>query len=389
MFDDDPDDEQSGPELPVHPDDRLWRHPSEIAAYSPIPAAPTPARPFWSVAVVAGLAGATVAITALAVTGSLSPRVVERAASGSIPRTTTLSSLASPKSVRTLAADAAGFVVLVEAGTGTSFRSGSGVTLWPDGTLLTSADLVGSATSVSVTLSDGRTARGAVVGRDVASGIAVVRVPITGLPVARNPLVGPEPGDAAVTVGRPTANGRLSVTAGVVSSLEGQVSGRNGPMWGMIETDRPVPPRADGGALVDADGAVAGICLASNATNPVASGYAVPLDVATAVATDLVTYGKVRAAWLGVEGTDLPDAAAEQMDIAGGARLSRVVRDGPAADGGLRVDDVVIAVAAAPVRSMADLQHALAIHRPGQQIQFTVLRDGDMIENLVTLAEKQ
>ncbi|MEJ7582665.1 MAG: trypsin-like peptidase domain-containing protein [Acidimicrobiales bacterium] len=393
MFDDEPDDEQDGPGPPIHPDDRLWRHPSEMGESRATSVTHrTTSKSFWSVAVVAGLAGATVAVTALAVTGSLSPRVIERRASLAGLRSTTVSSATVPKSVRALAAEAAAVVVMVEAGTGTSRRSGSGVALRADGILLTSAALVRGTNAVTVTLADGRTIEGSVVGSDSASGIGVLRVPADGLAAARTTKVGLHPGDTAVTVGRPAAGGPTSVTAGVVSSLEGKTDRADGMLWGMIETDRPVPALADGGALVGPDGSVTGICLAAQGKDPEpapsAMGYAVPIAVAAGVANDLVVYGRVRKAWLGVEGADLTDASAKALGVEGGAHLSRVEAGGPAAKGGLLAGDVVTAVASAPIRSMLDLQGALALQRPGQKVGVTVLRAKSATHLTVALIEK-
>lgn len=394
MFDE-PDDEVSGGDLPIHPDDRLWRHPSEIgpsrvASGASGGAAPTTARSFWSVAVVAGLAGAAVAVTALAVTGSLSPRVIERGSSISTLRSTAASSVPSPKSVKTLAAEAAAVVVLVEVASEAGRRSGSGVALRSDGILITSAALVKDATTVKVTLADGRSTAATVVGRDSSSGVAVLRVMATGLTAARAATEAAQPGDTAVAVGRATAAGPPWVTAGVVSSLEVEVEGHEGTLWGMIETDRPVPARADGGALVGADGSITGICLAVQADGPLAptgTGYAVPIDVAAAVAADLLSFGRVRRAWLGVEGTNLADSEAEKLGVAGGALLSLVKAGSPAADGGLRAGDVVTKVASVPIRSMAELQRSLTIHRPGQQVSIIVTRGRKPVELRVTLAE--
>ncbi len=389
MFEDEPDDDRSGPDTPLPPEDRLWRHPSEVgAARIASGAAPAPSadRPLWVVAVVAGLAGATVAVTALAVTGSLSPRIVERR-STLVAATTSIA--ARPKTVKAVAGEAAEVVARVEVRTAEGTRSGSAVVIRADGALLTSARLVDGAVRVTVTLADGRALAASVVGRDPGTGVAVMRVPGP-LPVVRTADSPAQVGDPAVTVaGSTEGGGQPSVTSGVVSSVGASVDDDGRRLWGLIELDRPVSDRGDGSALVGADGRVTGLCLTVPGRGQAdATGYAVPIDVALAVAGDLISYGRVRRAWLGVEGDDLTAEDARRLHVAGGARLAGVTDGSPASRAGLRADDVVIEVGGTAVRSMGDLMAALQVLRPGERTTFTVVRDGDPLRMPVTLAER-
>ncbi len=391
VSDDEPDDDPSGGGAPLPPEDRLWRHPSEVGAARLASATAAPARvvrdrPLWAVAVVAGLTGATVAITALAVTGSLSPRIVER------PRAVvaaTTSIVARPKTVKALASEASQVVARVEVRTAEGTRHGSAVVVRADGGLLTSARLVDDAERVTVTLGDGRALVARVVGRDPGTGVAVLGVPGL-LAVAPTAQARPQPGDTAVTVaGSTEGGGQPSVTSGVVSSVGASVDDGGRRLWGLIELDRPVSDQGDGSALVGADGRITGICLAVPTRGRAgATGYAVPIDLALAVAEDLLAYGKVRRAWLGVEGDDLSAEDARRLNVAGGARLAGVTRASPASRAGLRVDDVVIEVGGTPVRSMGDLVAALQVLRPGEKATFTVVRAGEPLRMPVTLAER-
>jgi S1-C subfamily serine protease len=116
-------------------------------------------------------------------------------------------------------------------------------------------------------------------------------------------------------------------------------------------------------------------------------GYAVPIAVAAAVAEDLLAFGRVRRAWLGVEGTDLAGPVAEKLGVEGGATVSLVKSGSPAGNGGLREGDVITAIASVPTRSMGEVQRSLSTHRPGQRVSITVLRDRQPLELTVTLAE--
>jgi S1-C subfamily serine protease len=158
---------------------------------------------------------------------------------------------------------------------------------------------------------------------------------------------------------------------------------------GLIQTDRPMPPDADGGALADGDGDVVGMCVRLESEDGIGmAGYAVPIDVATAVADDLVAHGRIRRAWLGVEGDNLDADEAAELGLDGGAVVEQVANGGPADASGLASGDVVVAVDGVPVNSMEDLAAAVSAHRPGQRVILAYRRDGSDGIAVVILAEK-
>lgn len=398
MRDDDADDDASGPNVPLPPEDRLWRHPSEIGAGAPFGgpagAPPVPARdagpfrPMWAVAVVAGLSGAVVAVAALAVTGSLSPRLVERNGSSAAVQLRSVPTSTAPKTVRDVAAVVGPAVVRVELDEGD--RAGSGVVVAADGVLVTSAALVGDAERVVVVHGEGEESVGTVLGVDEVVGVAVVRVAGEDLPVAPRAKRSPVTGQTAITVS--SGSGRsagVTVTAGVVSAIGGDATGPTGLVRGLIQTDRPMPADADGGALADGDGDVVGMCMLLESEDGIGmAGYAVPIAVATAVADDLVAHGRVRHAWLGIEGDDLDAEDAAELGVDGGAVVQRVTSGGPADSSGLSSGDVVVAVDGMAVDSMDDLVAAVSARRPGQQIILAYRRDGADAMAVVVLTEK-
>jgi S1-C subfamily serine protease len=339
-----------------------------------------------AVAVVAGLTGAAVAVTALALTGSLSPRVIERptVVTSQLASATTAPS---PETARTLAAGAAAAVVQIYVADGASKRAGSGVVLRADGVLLTSANLVQGAGQAKVVLADGSAHEGTVEASDPDAGLAVIRIEADGLTPLPQSDRDPRPGDAAVTVAAGAAPGdEPSVSSGVVSSLDRSVHGFGIDMWGLIQADSPVLPTADGGAVVGPDGPF-GLSVHVS-TEPMVS-YSVPIGVAFTIGLDLLEHGRARVARLGVSSADVePDVAAD-LGIDGGAVLRGVDTGGPAAAAGLQKDDIVVRIGANAIRSMADVKGCMHVHRPGQAVDVVVLRDGERQTIAVTLGEKK
>jgi len=386
-----------GPPLP--PDDRLWRHPSELGDRPPSgrrtrTAVPVPARSAaWPVAVAAGLAGAALATGVIVLTGTLSPRVVERSVVEKVAVTPIVSSpmLRGMPGVAEVAEQLRPAIVRVdvERRDGNAAR-GSGIVFRDDGLVLTSASLLPEAREVTVVLADGRRLEATVVGRDPLTDVAVLDADAEHLPVA---VLGSaatlQVGAATITIGAPTgAGGRLTVLAGIVSALGRQVPTSRGlVLHGMIQTDTPLEDDAAGGAVVDATGAVVGLTTAG-AEDGDRFGYATPVDVANRVADRIVTHGRMVHGWLGVEGIDLPGELASTLGVPGGALVREVAPGSPAAAAGLAPNDVVTAIGDDEVRSISTLIVALRQHDPGDQVTVAYWRAGAPHEATVTIAER-
>lgn len=397
-YDDDPDDDLagSGPLLP--PEDRLWRHPSELHLLA-TPTPPPPGRPAspsspWAVAVGAAAVGALVAVAAVALlSDGPGVRIVQREVVQQVAVTTAdLGAFGVTSGVAAVAEQIAPAVARVEVpdGDGGS-RSASGVVFRDDGYLLTSALVVGTAGEVAVVLA-GDVLAGEVVGADPETDVAVVRVDGAGLPTAvLGTAAGLRVGQPVVAVGSPRGlRGGPSVTTGIVSGVQRRIDRDGGPaLHGMVETDAPVHAGSAGGAVVDASGAVVGIVagVAGDGTGP-GLAVAVPIDVARAVAADIVADGHAHHVWLGIEGVDMTAAAAEERGVDGGALVEGVVDGSPADDAGLAGGDVIVAVDGRPVASMSALVVALRGHDPGDDVELRCVRDGDDMVVTVTLVEK-
>jgi len=384
---DEPDDEPR-PGAPLPPEDRLWRHPSELARGASVVAVPgidgrprRRRRALMAVAVLSGITGAAATVVALAAVGSLSTRTVNRVEREAVTSVVPVS-ITTVSTARALTSSVAPAVVevTVTAGSGEQ-RRGSGVVLTADGLILTSAHLVAGASSVVVTWPSGRAAAARVEGHDDLSGLAAITVDRSGLSTATVDLAPPEPGEVAVTVAASSGTAGPTLTQVVVSATRTHADADGGRLLGLIETDRPVPDGADGGALVDEDGNLRGVSLW--VPDDVTTGWAVPAEVAQRVADDLSRLGRVDRGWLGVRGT----ASNPEGDVPAGLAVEDVAAGSPAHGVGLEPDDVVLAVDGQRVRSLADVQAALTMTRPGQLVTVERARDGTTSTLEVTLAD--
>ena len=254
---------------------------------------------------------------------------------------------------------------------------GSGVIVSTQGILLTNNHVVEGAGEIDVRLADGREARAEVVGTDPETDLAVLRIKLDRLPVitlGRSQDL--QVGDALLAIGNPFNVGQ-TVTAGIVSAL-----GRHGlglaTFEGFIQTDAAINPGNSGGALVNLQGHLVGINTAiySSSGGSLGIGFAIPTDVAQKVMESLIRDGVVRRGWIGVEPRELTPEIAESLNLSThtGVLITGVLQDGPASKGGLRPGDVVVAVAGAPVATVAQLLDTVAALPPGQPATVTVQR---------------
>jgi S1-C subfamily serine protease len=395
-------DEPLFPWLP--PDDRLWRHPSELAAS---PSGPAPAVAvhesngrIWAVALLAGVVGALLAsgVSVVAGTYRRSTTVVqpfERIVEPATPQVTLASdSKGGGNIVVAIAARLTpSMVKLLVNGDGTN-GSGSGVIFRSDGYVLTNSHVIDGAQTIVAVMSDGKRVAAKVVGSDPATDIAVVKlVQDTPRTVATlGSSIRLKVGEMAIAIGSPLGlPGGPTVTSGIISALGRQVSAAGGPqLIDMIQTDASISPGSSGGALVDSSGVVVGIttAVAVNDQGPQGLGFATPIEVARGVAEQLLSTGKVTHVWLGVDGTDVDAPTAGQLGIPGAAVVQNVENNSPAAKAGLQPSDVITNMAGQAIVSMDALEVALQDRRPGDHVTLTLVRDSRAMAIDVTLAER-
>jgi serine protease Do len=262
---------------------------------------------------------------------------------------------------------------------------GSGVVITPDGLLLTSAHVVaGTAGSGRASFADARDVEFAVIGADPLSDLAVLR--LDGDAFAPAELGDAERlrvGQLVVAIGNPHGFAG-SVTAGVVSALGRSLPTRSGAnvriVDNVIQTDAALNPGNSGGALADGRGRVVGI---NTAVAGVGLGLAVPINTATRqIVGALVKDGRFRRAYLGIAGQQrpLPPRLARELGRTGCVEVGEVVDEAPAALGGLRPGDLIVAVEGHPVETMAELQRLLVGERIGTPVAFTVARHERLLD---------
>ena len=391
--DDDGDDDAVGRVPPLPPEDRLWRHPSEVSSFgrggTSIPLAPVPEPagrgPVWPVALAAAFVGAALCGGILAVTGNLSvnPKLaIERVTVSPI---VPASMLVDEPSIDALKDQVSPAVVRLHLSGPDGDTEACGVVVRDDGVVVTSAREVADATAITVILSDGRQVEGTLVGADRPSDVAVITIEASDLAVA---VLGRsddlDAGDSTVAIGV-TDEGDAAVSTGVISAVGQRLEAGDETLHGLIQTDAPIEATWSGGPLVDASGSVIGITtdLGGDHTR---FGYATPIALVHRLTEELLAYGTVAHGWLGIEGTDLSDAKAELAGVRGGVEVRGVMAGSPADRSGLEEGDVITTVADERVRSSSDLVVALRDHKPGEVVLIGYWRSGHHDKAEVTIA---
>lgn len=293
-----------------------------------------------------------------------------------------------------------------------SIGGGSGFVVSPDGYVLTNNHVVKDAERITVALPDGRSFAADFVGGDPTTDVAVVKIDGGDLPVASLGLASDvRVGEWVLAIGNPGFSGRedaldYSVTAGIVSALgrplglipydlnrdpNAQENLAPFAIEDFIQTDAVINPGNSGGPMVNLRGQVIGINSAIYTGTGYFQGYgfAIPIDLAHRVMEDLVAYGHVRRAFLGVQITPVRPEDAEWYGLpeVAGALVQRVTRETPAEVAGLRQHDVITALDGESVRSSNDLQRKVALRAPGDRLTLEVYREKRRMEVEVRLEQ--
>lgn len=264
--------------------------------------------------------------------------------------------------------------VLVEQGTG------SGVIFDANGYIVTNYHVVENSQELVVSLADGRTFPGKVLGSDPATDLAVVKVEASDLPTAAlGDSDGLMVGEPAIAIGNPLGlEFQGSVTAGVISALNRSIEiGER--KFKLIQTDAAINPGNSGGALVNADGVVIGINSAKISVAGVEGiGFSIPINTARPIMQSLIEKGRVIRPYLGVGILDKSTAAkyGYELNIDRGVYVAQVAQGGPAAKAGIREGDIVYKVAGTETNSVADLRAAVDAQPIGSKAEVVIGRNG-------------
>lgn len=262
--------------------------------------------------------------------------------------------------------------------------AGSGVIIDADaGLVVTNHHVVDGANTITVQLNDGRSVDAELLGSDANTDVALLRIAaddLADIPFAQIDSV--DVGDYVVAIGNPFGIGQ-TVTSGIVSALGRTGLNRNN-YEDFIQTDAAINMGNSGGALVDLEGNLIGINTAIISGNGGSNGigFAVPVDMVSAVIEHLERDGEVRRGLLGVTITDVtPEvAAALDVDMVEGALVTSVMADSAAEEAGIEVSDVIVQINDEAIRSGRELRNAVGLMRRGEEASLRLYRNGEAME---------
>lgn len=270
---------------------------------------------------------------------------------------------------------------------------GSGIIISSDGYILTNNHVIAEAIDdeIKVVLNDKRTFEARVVGQDPTTDLAVLKIDARDLPAIvfgnSNEV---DVGEWVLAIGNPFRL-RSTVTAGIVSALSRDVQIINDRMRveSFIQTDAAINQGNSGGALVNTSGELIGVntAIASKSGSYQGYGFAVPSNLSAKVAADLIEYGEVRRALLGVSIVTVNAALAEElnMDEIKGVLIAAVSSGGAADKHGLKPYDVILSIDGISVNESNELQRKIAVSNPGEIIDLQIWREGKHITKNVKL----
>jgi len=266
----------------------------------------------------------------------------------------------------------------------------SGVIIDSTGYIVTNNHVIDGAAKVQVTLKDGRTFVGEVVGTDPATDVALVRVDGVNLPAANlGDSESLKAGQIVLAIGNALGlPGGPSVSMGVIGALGRPLPGTDFVLEGFIQTDAAINPGNSGGPLADLSGNVIGI---NTAMIPFAQGvgFAIPTHTVNRVVEQILRHGRGVRPFLGISGVDMNPAMARRFNLPvdSGVLLAEVGRDTPAYEGGLRSGDIIVRVGDQEIKQMRDLLLSLSGVSVGNVLRIRFVRGGRENETSVRLVE--
>jgi serine protease Do len=269
---------------------------------------------------------------------------------------------------------------------------GSGIVLDKNGLIVTNNHVIDDATRVQVSLKDGRTFVGEVVGSDEATDVAVVRVDARDLPAAElGDSESLKVGQFVLAIGNALGlPGGPTVSLGVLSAMGRPLPGADFIFEGLLQTDAAVNPGNSGGPLADLQGRVIGI---NTAMIPFAQGvgFSIPINTVKRIANEILEKGRISRPWIGIAGIDLNQSLSRRYGMAtdSGFMVVELVEESPAYDAGIRVGDVIVGADSTQVNHTKDLLKALSRVPSGSELQLSINRMGSLIRVPVRPEERR
>ena len=283
----------------------------------------------------------------------------------------------------------------------TTSGSGSGVIISNDGYILTNNHVVSSAKDISIRLHDGTEYTAKIVGTDSKTDIAILKVDAKNLkPVTIGDSDQLVVGDVAVVIGNPLGELGGTVTNGIISALEREIT-LDGSKMNLIQTNAAINPGNSGGGLFNGKGELVGIVIAKSSGLAVEGlGFAIPINDVKNVISDILDLGYVSGRpYLGIYLTDSKQTQLPSNSIFGylygqnitttsyGAYVSEVVSNSAAEKAGIKVDDQIISINDEMISNATDVTKAVAEHEIGEKIKIGIVRDNKMLQLEATLEE--
>ena len=265
---------------------------------------------------------------------------------------------------------------------------GSGVIVRPDGYILTNNHVIAQADQIVVALQDGRRAVAKVIGTDPDTDIAVIKIELDKLPVLPFKLSGNEVGDVVLAIGNPFGVGQ-TVTQGIISATGRSDLGIN-TYEDFIQTDAAINPGNSGGALIDVAGNLIGVNTAifSQSGGSLGIGFAIPAKICQQVLNSILKDGRVIRGWMGISLVPPTQDDVLQPRQAG-VIVADVLKNGPAAEAGIKVGDRIVKVNNENISSTSHLINYVALQAPNSIIQVEVVRGGKTVTLAVKVGERK
>jgi len=273
--------------------------------------------------------------------------------------------------------------------------TGSGVIINSNGYIVTNNHVVADADDIEVTLHNNEVYKAKVIGTDPSTDVALIQIKndnLQALPLGNSDDV--EIGEWVLAIGNPF-NLNSTVTAGIISAKGRNINIINdkSAIEAFIQTDAAINPGNSGGALVNLNGELIGIntAIASMTGTYMGYGFAIPANIVSKVVEDIMKYGTVQRAYLGVMIRDINGDLAKEKDLSinEGAYVDSLTENSSAAEAGIKTGDVIVKVNQASVVKSADLLEQIGRHRPGDKVDVVVNRKGKEFTYSVTLANQK